>query len=175
MSNKTRRSGHSHIENAQQLFERTGDYRYVALAIGSSPTKPPKWAMQACLAECERTESKAYSVDEDRIGQVLDDTIRALANHERDTRKNCRMSLRAAILKATGRVSGPLDEDSEVRPYRRAWDREQKEDRRHSYLGLEGYETTHRIHRVLMEEYGREFGMPTDPLKDFWRAENGDE
>jgi hypothetical protein len=181
MGNKRRSSGHTEVENARQLFEQSRergkpDFRFVALAIGSAPVRPPAWAIRACIEECEATELRSAALSP-HVDVVLDEMIRVLDEHQQKGGDLRKKSVRSAILEATSRTSvcdaarGPLDDD-QIRRIREAWDREQIEDRRHSVFPLEGYETTHRTDRVLTALYGEEWGMPADPVKALWRAEN---
>lgn len=181
MGNKRRSSGHAEVENARQLFEqskerRKPDFRFVALAIGSFPIKPPAWAIRACIEECEATELRSAALSP-HVDKVLDEVVRVLDEHQQASGDLRKKSVRSAVLEATSRLGvydaeeGPVDDD-QIRRIREAWDREQSEDRTRSVFPLEGYQTTYRTDRVLFAVYGEELGMPADPAKALWRAEN---
>lgn len=176
-------SGHNQIRNARRLFDTsvangTPDFRYVALAIGEVPIKPPKWAIDACIEEKELTETASASVAREDIGIVLDEAIRIFYDHEEETnRDGSELPFAAAIREACKRTNKFLGFDgslgaSELKTIRDAWKREQKESNLESNLFLEGFKPTERIDRVLIAKLGSEFGMSTNPMRDIWDHEN---
>ncbi len=183
MANKRKTSGHYEISEAQSLFEQSKaigkpDFRYVALAIGNCPPKPPQWAIEACIAERNETQIQPFSLEKRRTGIILDEVVRVLDENEQSGREPKKMSLRAAIITTIKRIDPEFDptapmDDNSIRTIRKAWNREQKEDRVQSQYSLTGYQMTSRIDRVITASIGKEFDMPTDPIVDFWQAENG--
>lgn len=66
MGRKRNRGGGLQVEQAEQLFRESGDFRYVALAIGKHPLDPPKWAMAACTEQIDRVEGLFRESDDFR-------------------------------------------------------------------------------------------------------------
>lgn len=187
MTRRPKHSGQHDIDHARENFEASvkagrPDYRFVALAIGAAPVAPPEWAMLACIAEKEREEKRSAAVaGGDSIDAVLDELIR-FYDREQQRRTSAGhlntakpTSLRAALMavyELLGEVSSTgYADDGWLRTARRAWEREQKEDRRESYFVLAGWNITGRIERVLMALQGPEFGYPSDPVKELWLQE----
>lgn len=181
MGNKALKSGAEQITNAEALFDETGDFRYVALAIGAAPIAPPFWAMWECVAEHHRTELIAKS-NYPELDIILDELARQIAKEhfarmdgrkpdERPfpslaefTRRSCR---------ATGLRTDKLDQnanDDWARDIRRAWDHEQKLPAAYDPWELPNCKMTDRIDRVVTEMVGAELRMPTNPIKDVWLA-----
>jgi hypothetical protein len=187
MARGLKKSGQSEIDNAKALFEQSvergrPDYRLVALAIGAAPLRPPSWAIEACILAKETTERiPAAGTVPDEVGEVLDQIIRYYAGWQQDRPRDppgsehVPPSLREAIIascRTLGLRTKQLDgagNDDWMRDVRRAWDWEQVNDGRDSYLVLDGFNTTGRIDRVLTALYGAEMGMPSDPIKALWQ------
>jgi hypothetical protein len=148
---KTGHSGHYHIANAERLFLETRDFRYVALAIGQHPYKPPSWAIEACIAErlaAERTTSATTSVKQ--ASRILDLAVALMAHHEEEYFKpsfNCPdeksredwyslneerykfLPLETALRQALLAIDpNPVDVDGAVENLVNAWKREQQEE-----------------------------------------------
>ena len=182
MANKKKTSGHYEIREARSLFEQSKakgqpDFRYVALAIGDCPLKPPFWAMEACVTERDATKTQPFSLEKKDTGDILDEVVRVLDENEQSAREPKKMSLRSAIYSAMQRIDPEFDptapmDDNSIRTIRDAWDREQEEDCVRSQFALTGYQSTSRTDRVIIASVGKEFDMPTDPIVDLWKAEN---
>lgn len=180
-------SGQNSIDHARELFERSvkvgrPDYRYVVLAIGAAPIAPPRWAILACIAAKEREELLPPSfVNAGQIGLILDELVRFYDREQQHRRAQPHLdskpsSLRSALIAVCGQLG--IDpgkagaDDSWLRSARRAWEREQNQDRRQSHLELDGWCVTGRIERVLLAIQGPEFGYPSDPIKELWLREH---
>lgn len=178
-------SGYAEIANAERMFRqsvknRKPDFRYVALAIGASPLKPPRWAVWECIMEHDRTAGRPAS-NVGKLGELLDEVVRVYARVQfqnedkgRD-RAIARPSLRAAIIQARaflerGGASSSDANDDWMKTATRAWNTEQ-ETVAESYFHLDGWNTTSRINRVIEGMIGRENGYPTDLQTAFWMLE----
>ena len=174
---KLKHGGNFDIVNAERLFAETKDFRYVALAIGLHPVRPPHWAIEACIAErlvSERSTSMAAQVQ--HASRILDLAVALMAKHEDDyflPSRNCSdeqtraewyrvnehlyeakplaTALREALLTIEPH---PNDIVGAVRNLENAWAREQEEewldDTVFSVLSLRNIPTTSRINRVLL-------------------------
>lgn len=185
MGRKKLMSGATKIANAEQLFEasvRNGkaDFRYVVLAIGSSPTKPPSWAIWQCLEERRREETRAAAGLTD-IDRILDETVLVFFRQQQtsgDALHKRGLSLRAAIIRACsllGERTSPSDgkqgDDSWFRDVREAWLHEQANDPSQSAFQLDGWNMTARIDRVIMRACSVEYDGIADPAKAAWIIE----
>lgn len=185
------------IQNSRQLFEQScaegsPEYKYVALAIGSSPGAPPDWAMWACIEARQVEErSAARGIDPD-IPAILDEIVRFYDRKQREFELGAKdalvqldsyivPSIREAIRDVLKRMGLRQKRDSRAnddwfRDIRNAWDWEQENDPSpdaSDWTRLQGLmkkrdgtqvpiKATARIHRVLMETMARENGDPED-------------
>lgn len=73
-------------KDAERLFQETGDYRYVALAIGESPDDRPSWAIWACKMAYWFNEQKAAAgIPSDEVGSLLDSMIAFYVDRQGET------------------------------------------------------------------------------------------
>lgn len=190
MGNKKLRSGQNDILNAKQLFQRSikagkPDFRFVALAIGESPLRPPTWAVWECILEKDRTSPKAASGTKE-VSVILDEMVRFFAREEfsRDNaakRKAPAPSLRKAIrsacetleLRSKERSAGAADA-TWMKDIERAWKREQQEDVVSSAYVLMNWNTTRRIDEIMHSLLADEFGDPRDIQQALWIANEMD-
>lgn len=178
---KLKHGGNFDIMNAERLFLETNNFRYVALAIGANPVRPPSWAMEACIAERLTAERSSSGGQRQHTSRILDLAIALMATHEDEyflparslkdeesriawyklyevqyKAKPLATALRQALL-----IIDPHEKliDAAIVNLRNAWMREQKEERLNeknfSVLRLRKIKTTARIDRVLraMEEW----------------------
>ncbi|MDT0576494.1 hypothetical protein RM533_09870 [Croceicoccus sp. F390] len=137
------------IQNAEKLFlqsvtDNAPDYKYVALAIGVRPARPPAWAMLACIELRQREEVTAARGSLTDVPFILDELIRFYLRKQRefenrpeyvsDDLDNYSLPpLRSAILHVLqenglrGAEGGTAD-DNWHRDIRNAWDWEQERD-----------------------------------------------
>lgn len=126
-------------EEAEVFFRETGDYRYVAIAIGQSPSDPPHWARWACQLAFWNNEQQAPNSDTRlKAGHLLD--LMILFFKESQDSPGARIAVENATYKppkvaramayAFGRIGVPEEDTdhykSEERKLRRAWDAELK-------------------------------------------------
>lgn len=65
------------LDQTKEMFESTGDFRWVALAIGERPDKPPEWAMKECIREFNRDrKAPVIGNQPEELGKRLDAMIR---------------------------------------------------------------------------------------------------
>lgn len=81
------------IKHARQLFEQScadgcADYRYVAIAIGSTPGAPPDWAIWACIEARRDAERSAARGNDTDIPSILDDIVRFYDRKQREFEHN---------------------------------------------------------------------------------------
>lgn len=186
---KLKHGGSFYIANAERLFFETNDFRYVALAIGANPVRPPDWAIEACIAERMATERTTSMTSFAKKGpRILDLAIALMAKHEDDfflagrdidesqyEEKPLATALREALLAID---PNPADIVGAVKNLENAWKREQREELLDETLPsvqrLREIPTTARIHRVLtaMEEWNSAPGSPlsADPELLVWDA-----
>ena len=181
MGSRLLRSGPEQIAKAETLFAETGDFRYVALAIGAAPIAPPFWAMWECVAEHHRTERRAKS-HLSEVDLILDEMARQIAKEHfarmdginsneapfpslaEFIRRSCRITgLRTDKLEHTA-------DDNWTRDIRRAWDYEQRTPLKFDAWNLPQTKMTERIDRIVTEMVGAELGLPTAPIRDLWLA-----
>ena len=184
MGRKKRFGGAYTIQHAEELFEKSKadghpDYKYVALAIGSSPAAPPSWALWACIELRQQKEDEAGRGNDNDIPVILNQIVRFYDREQRAFEENANKqnglthsyvtaSLRSAILSVLknerlrkGMVSSANDDW--FRDIREAWQWEQDNDCiTSSYWQLEGWKTTSRIDRVLTQDAAAELGDPND-------------
>lgn len=149
MGRKKRYGAGYEIQHAERLFlqsvaEGEPEYRYVALAIGSTPGSPPPWAMFACIELRQSEELKAARGNLTDIPFILDELVRFYDHKQRDFESKPEYvtvdldsysppSLRSAILHVLeanglrGAEVGSAD-DNWIRDIREAWEWEQKHD-----------------------------------------------
>lgn len=61
----------------KQLWSKTRNIKYAAMAIGRWPADPPPWAVIACYAEHQRWEQRTdQGYKREKDGEVLDEVIR---------------------------------------------------------------------------------------------------
>ncbi|WP_157096590.1 hypothetical protein [Tsuneonella dongtanensis] len=185
MGNKRLLSGPNEIINAERLFRQSvqrgkPDFRFVALAIGENPYRPPTWAIWECIIEKDRAARKAASGTRE-VSDILDEVVRFFAKEEfrRDglpgERAKPAPSLRLAIRTAcetlnlrTKERSGGAAEASWMKDVERAWKREQQEDVVDSTYVLLNWETTKRIDEIMHALLADEFGEPRDIQQSLW-------
>lgn len=124
------------VQDAEARFAETGDPLYIALAIGSLPHQPPRWAVEEAIKLRElaavRT-AKGYNPDAD--GELLDDMVRtffAIEDVARDKEGYSASSYRApsldqvirAVLLAEGLQPGSAAFAARSRALRRRWEEE---------------------------------------------------
>lgn len=185
MGNKRLLSGPHQITNAEQLFilsaqRGTPDFRYVALAIGENPYRPPSWAVWECILEKNRTARRAASGTRE-VSTILDEVVRFFAKEhfrrddepERRTKSSppLRLAIRTACetlnLRAKERSAGAA-EASWMKDVERAWRREQQEDVVESAYVLLNWNTTKRIDEIMHGLLADEFGGPRDIQQLLW-------
>lgn len=178
---KPKHGGNFYIVNAERLFSETNDFRYVALAIGAHPVRPPQWAIEACIAERLVTERSTLMASQlKNASRILDLAVALMAKHEdeyflpgtyfedeqsrvewyrfnehRYKAKPLVTSFREALLSIEPHERNI---DAAIRNLRNAWEREQREEKLDealpSVLRLRKIPTTSRINRVLMTMEG---------------------
>jgi hypothetical protein len=194
MGRPIRHSGGYKIQNAETLFRQSveagkPDFSYIALAIGTSPGSPPPWAILQCI-ELRSAMQMSTARGHPNVSGILDDIIRLLDRLQHNwwmqtggdgsktmRPKYKRPSLRSVIINVAKEHSawrdfvGSADNDW-MKPIREAWDWEQKYDLASDVGGelLDGFATTSRIERVVMENVAAENGDPADMAKWAWTA-----
>jgi hypothetical protein len=184
MARPKNNSGHWTVENAEQLFVKSvadgkPDFRFVALAIGSAPVSPPRWAVWACIEERDRELRKppSTSAEAQKINVVLNELVRFLYRNQEQreadpaSRDLSPPSLRSAIIEVFGLLHYKVENggnDDWLQPYRRAWKIEQKQDKCSSVYRLDGFEMTIRIDRELHAYIGELEGYPSDIVSALW-------
>lgn len=174
MNKRLRGSADGDAASVRKQFEQTRDYRYVALAIGAAPFKPPKWAIEACFELHRRTLEEASSGNTPKLtGQQLDDVMRELfraediaipADKYSLSQNYVAPSLASAIKNVLIRSIGSDDPsfDANVRRLRRAWD--------HEARGVEtdqsGFPQTERYRRILREWGDKNASRPWSQLPE---------
>jgi hypothetical protein len=193
MGRPKRHSGGYAIQHAEELFRQSveagkPDYNYVALAIGSFPGSPPLWAVMECIEHRCDVEMRVAR-GQANVSAVLDDVIRLLDRLQHkfwlqtggdgpsDRPKYNPPSLRSTIIQVVKnheKWTACIDSanDDWMKPIREAWDWEQKHDLSREVEGelLDGFETTSRINRVVMQSVAAERGDPEDIAKWAWVA-----
>ena len=170
MGRNKRYGGGYSVQNAEEMFRQSAggagqggerDYRYVALAIGNSPANPPNWAILECIELRQSEERKAARGHPDKVSAVLDDLVRFFDLMQREFEAAAILadaeapkykppSIRSAIIHVL-ELGGDANDDR-FRDIREAWNWEQKHDLApNSYFGLDGFNTTSRIDRVLYQ------------------------
>lgn len=153
MGRKKSWGGAAQIERAEQMFRESGDYKYVALAIGSRPLDPPKWAMLACVKLRLKSEAlSALGRNVQHVDAILDTAVWFLAQHQTERFEKCQaigdpaqraacklaikpMARDRALKKAIRHINPDLMDDKQGRlvstldALKKAWDREKKEER----------------------------------------------
>ena len=188
MGRKRLVSGPHEVANAERLFrasEERGqrDFRFVAMAIGAEPYRPPNWAIWECIAEKDRAGRRAAS-GLDEVGEILDEVARYFArdHFRRDDEPGYRMARHPSLQKAirvacatlekrTKDVNGPKRaETTWMKDIERAWKREQQEDVVDSYYRLLDWKITRRIDDVIEGLLAEEYGYKTDLQRHLWMA-----
>jgi hypothetical protein len=119
---------------AEKRFRKTGDFRFVALAIGERPHDPPDWALWACRWAYWLNQQQAFGTGQTAThGAMLDEMIQfyhhAQMQHS-DVEGYRPPPLARAMAHALARVKNLTREDQpalyqrEERKLRRAWQRE---------------------------------------------------
>lgn len=157
------------------------DFRYIAIAIGAEPTRPPPWAVWQCILEKDRTARRA-ATNTVEVHRILDEVVRYLATEQffRDDHpeegEKASPELGAAIRAACATlglrmdfVSGPKSAETDwMKDVKRAWEREQEEGSVDSYHRLFNWKITPRVHEVMDGLVADELGHPRDFQKIFW-------
>lgn len=186
MGNRKLRSGPNEVINAERLFRQSvengrPDFRFVAIAIGECPFRPPTWAIWECILEKDRTARRAPSGTKE-VGEILDEVVRFFAREEfaRDNaakREARPPSLRRAIRSACGTLgkrtkylSAGSADTSWMKDIERAWRREQEEDVVPSTYVLSDWKTTRRIDEIMHGLLADEFGDLRDIQQSLWVA-----
>ena len=118
----------------QADFIRTGDYTFVALAIGewaswnTFPAHPPEWALEACCALRERINFSSSPIIERRRGpgrNKLDDhLLEMIADIMLDKRVREKLGIRHSVRSATRYVLGldpKVEDNADYRRLRILW------------------------------------------------------
>lgn len=170
-------SGGSEIVGVKELFDKsvgegTPDFRYLALAIGSSPAEPPTWAMLECRFEFERTRRRASS-DTDHLHKMLDEIawayVEELARREdskcdRDYPPPSFNEMVRRAYWASEKTNLPrASENDAYRIYSRKWNDEQENAVIKSCHVLFDWKITPRIAAVMDRFVGKEMGMSENP------------
>lgn len=185
MGAKRLRSGPNEIENARNLFEasvekRKPDYRYVALAIGENPLKPPIWAVWACIELRDAAMNSAASKVA-HTSLAMDEIVRFFAKEQflRDDQPERRgdpvPELRTAIgaardaLAKNGKSVGQGEaEAGYFALMMRMWEREQEEDAVESHYMLFDWKVTKRIDWIIHSLIAHEEGHPPQVEQAIW-------
>lgn len=204
MGRRPRVGGGYEVERAKELFDLSvqqgkPDYRYIAIAIGASPTMPPPWAVFACIDARVAAERGVARGNDAQMDNILDQIVRVYDAAERDFENDHwgssdawdsyrPPSLRAAILTALEQIGLRQKHmadanDDWFRDIREAWDWEQREmvvpENTLKQLAMMHLEppkddhdpkTTWRVSRVLQETMAAEMEHPTDPQVWAWVA-----
>lgn len=170
-------SGGSEIVGVKELFDKSvekgrPDFRYLALAIGSSPAKPPTWAMLECRFEFERTRRQASS-ETDHLHKMLDEIawayVEELARREDSKRDRddppppFKEMVRRAYWASEKTTLPRASENDAYRIYSRKWNDEQENAIIESWHFLFDWKITPRIAAVMDRFVGEEMGMSENP------------
>lgn len=176
MARARRIGGAVKVRDARRLFEETGDYKYVALAIGAAVNDPPKWALIECWRLKKITQSDpAMATNLPAASRIMDRAIELMIEHEDQqrntpTNENCSIQRmpssgfnvrplpkETALKRALAEIAPDREEQAAIEALKKAWQREEQEelvnwetDRREpNGVSIEGYRTTYRIERVI--------------------------
>ncbi|MEP3422937.1 MAG: hypothetical protein ABJN35_14455 [Erythrobacter sp.] len=179
MGNTAILSGGEKIAKAKELFFQSlaaekPDYRFLVLAIGSSPATPPSWAMWECRIEYERTLRRASS-HEPAHDEMLDEIARAYIEEMVRREENIefrdepvpsfRKMVRRAYSATYGREFPKARENDAYKIYQRKWKDEQQKAAIKSTFNLFDLEITPRIEAILNDYVGTEMDLFPDPAR----------
>lgn len=183
MGNKEIRSGGEEIARAKELFYQSleagdPDFRFVALAIGNTPTKPPNWAVLECRFECERTARRTSSKHES-LDMMLDAItlayIQEMVRRDDDPElrdpklrhkpPSFREMVRRAHKAAYHRPLPKSAESDAYKQYERKWRDEQQNAAIESYHHLFDLKITPRIEAAMNHYVGTEMDLFPNPTR----------